>query len=231
MALQDLTPQLRTRLSRMERMVGWFVFVATALLLFGFGYYIYHTAENKGWFKIKAPFFTYVKSATGLNVGAQVFMMGSPVGQITQIKVMPPRDPHNVRVDFEITGDSIRQLWTDGSYVKINSGLLGQSQFEVTRGTNGYALVVTQPVTVFSNLDDLHEKVVAQPDQWQLSQDVFDTNSNLLFRAYTQLTESNLAVIATPTTLGKKMRGISLLRGTGVIIIIKSFLPLMTRRG
>jgi hypothetical protein len=36
MALQDLTPQLRTRLSRMERAVGWFVFVATALLLFGF---------------------------------------------------------------------------------------------------------------------------------------------------------------------------------------------------
>jgi len=33
MALQDLTPQLRTRLSRMERAVGWFVFVATALLL------------------------------------------------------------------------------------------------------------------------------------------------------------------------------------------------------
>jgi ABC-type transporter Mla subunit MlaD len=196
MALQDLTPQLRTRLSRMERTVGWFVFVATALLLFGFGYYLYHTAENKGWFKIKAPFFTFVKSATGLNVGAQVFMMGSPVGQITRITVMPPRDPHNVKVEFEITGDSIRQLWTDGSYAKMNSGLLGQSQLEVTRGTNGYALVVTQPVMVFSNLDELRQKVVAQPDHWQLSQEVFDANSNLIFRAYTQLTESNLAVIA-----------------------------------
>jgi hypothetical protein len=53
MALQDLTPQLRTRLSRMERAVGWFVFLATALLLFGFGYYIYNVAESKGWFKIK----------------------------------------------------------------------------------------------------------------------------------------------------------------------------------
>ena len=54
MALQDLTPQLRTRLSRMERAVGGFVFLAAALLLFGFGYYIYHTAQRKGWFKIKA---------------------------------------------------------------------------------------------------------------------------------------------------------------------------------
>ena len=35
MALQDLTPQLRTRLSRMERAVGWFVFLATVLLLVG----------------------------------------------------------------------------------------------------------------------------------------------------------------------------------------------------
>ena len=84
MALQDLTPQLRTRLNRMERAVGWFVFLATALLLFGFGYYIYHTAERKGWFKIKAPFFTYVQSSSGLSVGDPVVMMGFPVGQITQ---------------------------------------------------------------------------------------------------------------------------------------------------
>jgi hypothetical protein len=56
MALQDLTPQLRTRLSRMERAVGWFVFLATALLLFGFGYYIYHTAERKGWFSSRRRF-------------------------------------------------------------------------------------------------------------------------------------------------------------------------------
>jgi len=64
MALQDLTPQLRTRLSRMERMVGWFVFLATVLLLFGFGYYIYHTAERKGWFVIKAPF-SYLRPKLG----------------------------------------------------------------------------------------------------------------------------------------------------------------------
>ena len=35
MALQDLTPQLRTRLSRMERAVGWFVALAVLLLVFG----------------------------------------------------------------------------------------------------------------------------------------------------------------------------------------------------
>src|ERR1019366_315003 len=98
MALQDLTPQLRTRLSRMQRAVGWFVFVATALLIFGFGYYIYHTAERKGWFKIKAEFFTYLQSSTGLNVGDRVVMMGFQVGHITSVEPQPPRDKYNVKV-------------------------------------------------------------------------------------------------------------------------------------
>ena len=58
MGLQDLTPQLRTRLSRVERMVGIFVTFATLLLLVGFGYYIYHTAQRKGWFKTKIIYST-----------------------------------------------------------------------------------------------------------------------------------------------------------------------------
>src|ERR1035438_3318542 len=102
MALQDLTPQLRTRLSRMERAVGWFVFLATALLLFGFGYYIYHTAERKGWFLPKAKFLTSVHDASGLNVGDPVMLMGFQVGHITGIAAMPPRNPHAVRIEFEI---------------------------------------------------------------------------------------------------------------------------------
>jgi ABC-type transporter Mla subunit MlaD len=187
MALQDLTPQLRTRLSRMERAVGWFVFLATALLLFGFGYYIYHTAERKGWFKIKAPFFTYVQSSAGLNVGDPVYLMGFPVGQITHIQPMPPRDLHNVRIEFEVLDDSFRQLWTGGSFVKINAaGFLNQRQLEVTRGTNGYALVVTQPVSIHT-LDEAKSLMTTAPGHWQLAQDIFDTNSNLLFQAYDPL--------------------------------------------
>ena len=165
MALQDLTPQLRTRLSRMERAVGWFVFLATALLLFGFGYYIYHTAERKGWFKIKAPFHTYIQSSAGLNVGDPVYMMGFPVGQITLIHAMPPRDQHNVRLEFEIVDPYFRYLWTGGSYVKVNAAdFLGKRQIEVTRGTNGYALVVTQPVSM-KTVDELKQLVEAQPGQ------------------------------------------------------------------
>jgi len=201
MALQDLTPQLRTRLSRMERAVGWFVFLATALLLFGFGYYIYHTAERKGWFKIKAPFFTYVQSSTGLSVGDPVYMMGFPVGQITKVEPQKPYEPHNVRVAFEVLDPFFRYIWTGGSYVKINAaGFLNQRQLEVTRATNGYAICVTQPVSIHA-LDEAKNLMAAAPGDWQLAQDVFDVKSNLIFHAYDHLeqvfNETNAQLLAT----------------------------------
>jgi len=196
MALQDLTPQLRTRLSRMERVTGWFVFVAVVLLLFGFGYYIYHTAERKGWFVIKAPFHTFIDSSQGLNVGDPVYMMGFQVGQITRVHPMPPRARHFVEVDFQIRDPYFRYLWTDGSYLKVNAAdFLGKRQLEVTRGTNGYALVVTQPVSV-KTMDALEQLVAEEPGEWQLAQDVFGAHSNLIFGAYTTLNESNLQVLA-----------------------------------
>jgi ABC-type transporter Mla subunit MlaD len=205
MALQDLTPQLRTRLSRMERAVGWFVFLATALLVFGFGYYVYHTAERKGWFKIKAPFFTYVQSSQGLNISDPVVMMGFKVGEITDIHPMPPGDPNNVRVDFVIRDnyDSFRYIRTGGSYLKVNSAdFLGKRELEITRGTNGvgsYAVVVTQPISIMA-LDEAKKAAAESPGHWQLAQDVLDQNSNIVFHAYDRvesvLDESNAAVLA-----------------------------------
>ena len=196
MPLQDLTPQLRTRLNKMERAVGWFVFVATALLLAGFGYYIYHTAERKGWFKIKAPFHIFVTSSAGLKVGDPVYLMGFPVGEITQVQPQQPRSKYNVRVDFNVRDDFFRYLWTGGSYAKISAaGFLDQRVLEVTRATNGYALVVTQPVFVKS-VEELRQLVAAQPGRWQLSQEVLDEQSNVVFKAYTLLTASNLDTIA-----------------------------------
>jgi ABC-type transporter Mla subunit MlaD len=197
MALQDLTPQLRTRLSRMERAVGWFVFLATALLLFGFGYYIYHTAERKGWFVIQAPFHTYVQSSAGLKAGDDVYMMGFAVGNITRIHAMQPRDTNNVRVEFEVREPYFRYIWSQGSFVKVNAaGFLDQRQLEITRGMNGPAICVTQPGSVFTNIVELEQLVARETNQWQLYQDVFDENSNLVFAAYTMLDATNLQRIA-----------------------------------
>jgi len=196
MALQDLTPQLRTRLSRMERAVGWFVFLATALLLFGFSYYIYHTAERKGWFKIKAPFHVYVQSSAGLNVGDPVYMMGFAVGNITSVEPQKPYEKYNVMVKFEILEPYFRYIWLGGSFVKVNAAdFLGKRQLEVTRGTNGPAICVTQP-GVWKTIPELEQLVAAETNHWQLYQDVLDANSNVVFGPYTMLDASNLQVLA-----------------------------------
>lgn len=197
MPLQDLTPQLRTRLSRVEHGVGWFVFLATLLLAFGFGYYLYHVAEQRGWFVTKAKFHIYVDSSTGLNVGDPVTIMGFSVGHITRVFPMPPRTAHNVRVEFEVFEPFFRYILSEGSYVKITpSGFLNQRQMEVIRGTNGYAICVTQPVTVFTNLEALKSNVDSEPGQWQLAQEIYDENTNLIYPAYTWLTDSNLQRIS-----------------------------------
>jgi len=196
MALQDLTPQLRTRLSRMERAVGWFVFLATALLLAGFAYYLYHTAERRGWFMVKAKCVTYLGTSAGLNVGDNVVMMGFPVGRIMDIHALPPGDARNVKVEFEVREPYFRYLRDEGSVVKVNSAdFLGKRQIEITRGTNGPATCVTQPITVFTNFGFLKQTALATTNHWQLSQDVFDANSNLLFHAYKMLDEPTLQTL------------------------------------
>jgi ABC-type transporter Mla subunit MlaD len=194
MALQDLTPQLRTRLSRMERAVGWFVMLAMALLAFGFVYYVYHIAENKGWFLTKAPYYTYADRATGLKIGDPVMMMGLAVGQITRMEPMPPEEfHHNICVEFHIKDPYYGYLWTEGSRAKFTpADLLGKRVLEVTKGTGGY------PTYVFYQLREV-SIVEAQslPDSsdWLLGQEVWDqTGTNLVAKAKTPLT--NLTAIA-----------------------------------
>ena len=141
MALQDLAPQLRTRLSRVERAVGWFVILAVALLAFGFVYYVYNTAERKGWFLTKAPYYTYVKSASGLKVGDPVMLMGFPAGTIVEITPMPADQfDYNVFVRFELWKPNYGYMWTTGSVARVTaSDLLGKRVLEVTKGTGGYS--------------------------------------------------------------------------------------------
>src|SRR5437867_10447508 len=120
MALQDLTPQLRTRLSRVERLVGIFVGLAAVLLVLGFVYYAYHTAKRKGWFLTKVPYNTYVLDASGLHVGDPVTLMGFTVGEITQIEAMAPDNYYNVYLQFQILAPYYGYLWRD-SKVKISA--------------------------------------------------------------------------------------------------------------
>ena len=188
MALQDLTPQLRTRLNRMERAVGWFMFLATALLLFGFGYYLYSTAERKGWFKVKAPYYTYANTAKGINIGDPVLLLGKPVGRITDIQPMPPRgsgSEHEIFVGFEVLDPMYPYIWTKGSRAKLTAAdLLGKRVLEVTKGSDeGYSTFLLYPVENVP-LDKIPN--LPHPDQLRLGQELYD-GTNRVMRAWTNL--------------------------------------------
>ncbi len=182
MALQDLTPQLRTRLSRMERAVGWFVFLAVALLAFGFVYYVYNTAERKGWFKTKALYYTFTDGAQGLRVGDPVKLMGLDVGQITRIEPMPPENfQYNMYVEFAIKDPYYGYLWTEGSRAKVAiADLLGKRMLEVSKGTGGYPSYVFHPRRVMSLAE---ARSLPDPQRWLFGELIFDPNStNVLGR-------------------------------------------------
>ena len=141
MALQDLTPQLRTRLRRFETIVGLFVLVATLGLIAGFGYYFYHTAVRKGWFTPKCPCYTYVQSAEGLKVGDPVTLMGFNVGEIKVITAQPAGSADKVFIGFEVKSPYYGYIYTD-TRLKIAAGsFLGGRQVELTARYAGQPVV------------------------------------------------------------------------------------------
>jgi hypothetical protein len=181
MPLQDLTPQLRTRLSRLERLVGWFVIIATLLLLFGLAYYVYQLAERKGWFRTKMHYFTFVRNATGLKIGDRVRLMGFDAGEIVQIEAQPPEDQYfNVYLQFIVYEPYYGYLWSD-SRAKVGAAdFLGNRFIEVTKGTNGaptYALREVREVTISDAF-----QLLGGTNQYIFSESIYDTNVNFFIR-------------------------------------------------
>ncbi|MSU03736.1 MAG: MCE family protein [Pedosphaera sp.] len=135
MALQNLTPGLRTRLSRVERTVGFFVAFSMVLMLIGFAYYIYHTGVRKGWFDLKLPYHTRVNSGTGLKVGDTVKLLGFDVGEITKVESMGPEVTTNrVFVQFIVRHPYEGYIWDD-SKIKVTTGdFLGKRVLDLIPG-------------------------------------------------------------------------------------------------
>jgi len=128
----------------MERLVGLFVTVAAALTLAGFAYYLYHTAQQRGWFVPRVPYYTFVGSADGLHVGDPVLLMGFSVGEITLIEAQPPSSYYNVFVAFEIRQPYYGYIWTDSKARIVSGDLLGGRIIEVVKGVAGQATVLEE---------------------------------------------------------------------------------------
>src|SRR3954469_12402874 len=135
MPVQDLTPQLRTRLSRVERAVGIFVIIATLLLLAGLTFYIYSTAQRKGWLKTKFPYHIYLKSGEGIRENDDVMLMGFRAGRVTKVEPMAPFYwEGNVYVQFEILEPNDGYIYDDSVVKIVPKGFLGQRGLEVIQG-------------------------------------------------------------------------------------------------
>lgn len=145
-------------------MVGVFVLLATLLLIGGLAYYIWHTAQRKGWFLLRLPYYTQLDAAAGLNVGDPVKLMGFNAGQITFITALPPFSGKNVYVEFTVQDPYIGYMWTD-SYVRLSSGdVFGKRYLELVQGgTTGQTnLAPTYDVRKFTNWNVVRSKAVAQ---------------------------------------------------------------------
>jgi ABC-type transporter Mla subunit MlaD len=136
MPLQDLTPELRTRLSRVERTVGWFVIIATIILLAGFAYYLYDTAQKRGWFLTKINYATALNDFSGLKIGDQVMIMGFPAGEITDFSLNAPEKSRGVRVFFTVKEPYYQYIWYD-STLTVKSDLLKGPHLEISKGQFG----------------------------------------------------------------------------------------------
>jgi len=136
----------------MERIVGWFIIAATALMILALGYYLYRTAEQRGWFEVKASYYTYSDTGTGLAVGDPVQLMGFNIGRITRIAPPPPwgkGSERNVRIDFVVLGTNYDYIRAGGmSHAKfVDVSFLGKRQLNITKeGTNGCVTYLNFPV-------------------------------------------------------------------------------------
>jgi ABC-type transporter Mla subunit MlaD len=144
MAVQDLTPQLRTRLSRLEKWVGLFVTLAVLLTLTGLAYYVHNTARRKGWFVTKVRYQTSLVDAAGLKIGQPVMLMGFEVGEITDIEANRPYDYYNVTVSFTIRDPYYGYLWTDSRVRVTGVPFLGGHTLEISKGRRGAPTVNEQ---------------------------------------------------------------------------------------
>lgn len=151
MALQDLTPQLRTRMSRVERVVGLFVFLATLLMIAGFAHYLATAGKKRGWFIHKVPYYCYAKDATGLKPGDTVRLLGRAIGRILEVETNPldtwfVDNQYNVFIRFEIWEPYFGYLTHDSQVRIVSADFLGARSLEIVPGdqATGIATVFTQ---------------------------------------------------------------------------------------
>ena len=192
--VQDLTPQLRTRLSRVERVVGVFVTLATLLLLAGFSYYVYHTGLRKGWWTFKAKYYTFTDSGAGLSVGTDVRLLGFSVGKITEVTAQPPFDPYGaVFVSFYVLHPYDGDIWTDSAVRVVAGDFLGGRIIEVIPG--GSSFETNENATVYPTYKQVEGNYLVYDDKTGAYHTLDPSSTNGRPKGYWLLSEESPAVM------------------------------------
>ncbi|MGC8744503.1 MAG: MlaD family protein [Verrucomicrobiia bacterium] len=189
MALQDLTPQLRTRVSKVERGVGLFVLFSVALMIAGFLYYTYHTAQRRGWFVHKVLYQTCLRNAAGIKPGDPVRLMGFTIGEVAKVIPNDPwSDPnYSVTILFTVRYDTngyCGYIWSD-SKVKVTAiDFLGNRSIEILKGQFGVPTLYEENGKIIGTLKKTSEyekylpKVMSSPYELQ---EICKTNKSLFY--------------------------------------------------
>ena len=88
--------------------------------------------SSGGLFSRKITLRSYFENASGLKKGAPVTMEGVTIGNVTQIRVVPSRNPTPVEVTMQAGEKSAAQLHTDSIATIATSGVLGDSFVDIT---------------------------------------------------------------------------------------------------
>ena len=168
MALQDLTPQLRTRVSKLERAVGFFILLAILLLLIGFVYYTWHTAQKRGWFVRKVLYQTCLRNATGIKSGDPVKLMGFTIGEVTKVIPNDPwADPnYAVTIYFTVRYDTngyCGYIWSDSKVKVTSADFFGNRTIEVTKGQFGVPTLYEENGKILGSLKKESEYISKLP--------------------------------------------------------------------
>ena len=115
-------------------------------MLAGFAYYIYHTAERKGWFKTKVVYSTGLNNAAGLNPGDPVKLMGFTVGRLLEVIPNDPKDWYGVTVRFEVVEPNFGYIWLDSKVRVAPADFLGNRNLEIIKGSGD-----NSPTVIFAD--------------------------------------------------------------------------------
>ncbi|HZB87787.1 MAG TPA: MlaD family protein, partial [Terracidiphilus sp.] len=108
--------------------VGALVLVATAVLL---GLIFLMSGSTGGIFAPKLVLRSYFANAAGVKSGAPVTLEGVTIGNVTNIRVVPDRNPTPVEVIMKVGVESIRDLHTDSTTSIAQAGVLGDSYVDI----------------------------------------------------------------------------------------------------